>query len=130
MDNLETLAEKWKVAKDAETIWKAERHEIEYQILSLISWAENFSGTENAEAPGGWKIKVTGRMNRTVDYNKAKEIAKAHGIECLDELFRIKAEINKKAWEKKSTDITGPLNAAITTTPGRPAFKIKKDNKK
>ena len=97
-------------------------------MLSLIGVAENFEGIENAEAPGGYKIKITGRMNRKVDADALQELAAEAGLTGhLSSLFRWKPEIDAKAWKSADASITSPLMGAITTTPSRASFAITKE---
>ena len=119
------LCDLWMQAKEDEKTAIEHRRAYEDKLLSLIGVSENFEGTENAEAPGGYKIKITGRMNRKIDADKLQEIAAEHGLtEHLSSLFRWKPDINSKAWEKADESITRPLMGAITTTPGRASFAI------
>ena len=118
------------LAKEAERQATEHRRELEDAMLSLIGISEAMEGTENAEAPGGYRIKVTGRMNRRVDGDKLQEIAAENGLtEHLASLFRWKPDINMSAWKSADETITRPLMDAITTTPGRPSFSITKEEK-
>ena len=63
----EQLCQLWIQAKEDERKAVENRRQYEDELLSLIGVAENFEGTENAEAPGGYKIKITCRMSRKVD---------------------------------------------------------------
>jgi hypothetical protein len=60
-----------------------------------------------------------------VDAEAAQELAAEHGLEAhIEQLFRWKPELNKKAWDSASAEITGALAPAVTTTAGRPSFTI------
>ena len=118
----------WIQAKEDEKTAIEHRRAYEDKLLSLIGVAENFEGTENAEAPGGFKIKITGRMNRKVDSDKLQELAAENGLtEHLSTLFRWKPDIDAKAWKAADESITRPLMGAITTTPSRASFVITKE---
>lgn len=122
------LCELWMQAKEDEKTAIEHRRAYEDKLLSLIGVAENFEGTENAEAPGGYKIKVTGRMSRKIDSDKLQELAAEHGLsEHLSSLFRWKPDIDAKAWKAADESITRPLMGAITTTPSRASFTITKE---
>ncbi len=126
--DLSQLCETWMQAKQAETMAVETRRKIEDQVVSMIGLPETFEGTENAEAAGGYKIKVVGRMTRKVDADKVQEIAAEHGLtEHLSALFRWKPEMNISIWKSTDSSITEPLLDAITTSPGRPSFSITKD---
>lgn len=122
------LCQLWIEAKEDEKTAIEHRRAYEDKLLSLIGVAENFEGTENAEAPGGYKIKITGRMNRKVDSDKLQELAAENGLtEHLSTLFRWKPDIDAKAWKAADESITRPLMGAITTTPSRASFVITKE---
>lgn len=129
MTDLATLSAEWLEAKRIEQEATDRRREAEDRMLSLIGIFETFDGTENAEAPGGYKIKIVARMNRKVDAEMVQELAAEHGLTShLSTLFRWTPAINVAAWKNTAEDITGPLSAAITTKPGRPSFKIEQEH--
>jgi hypothetical protein len=125
---IDDLAQNWLDAKEAEAVAVARRRQLEDKLTSLIGVAENMEGTENVETDGGYKIKITGRINRKVDGKRIQEIAAEEGlVEHLPSLFRWKPEINMTAWKSADKSITEPLLGGITTQPGRASFAIIKD---
>lgn len=115
----------WLEAKEAERLATEKRRGLEDLIVSQFGIKEDFEGTSSKEIDG-LEIKITGRMNRKIDTDVLQEIAAEHGTSSmLSDLFRWRAEINMSAWKNTSKEITAPLMAAITTTPGRPSFAIK-----
>ena len=125
--DLETLSQEWLDSKEAEKVATERRRQAEDRLLSLIGIAENMEGTENVETDGGYKIKVTGRINRKVNGELIQEIAAEEGLtEHLTTLFRWKPEINVSAWKQTDDSITKPLLGGITTQPGRASFTITK----
>ena len=103
------------------------RRALEDKMLASFRVPESLEGVMNATADG-YKIKITGRMNRKVDSDKVQEIAAEHGLtEHLATLFRWKPEINMAAWKNTDASITGPLLDGIETKPGRPSFTIEKE---
>lgn len=128
MKTLEECAETWMAAKKAEANAIKARREAEDAMLSLIGIAENAEGTETAEAPGGYKIKVASRISRTVDSDMVQELAAAAGLsDHLPALFRWKPELNKSQWDHAAQSIRDALAPAITAKPGRPSFTITKE---
>lgn len=120
------LAGEWSTAKEAERAAIEKRREIEDAIGRLMKLPELLDGTERLDAYG-WEIKVTGRIDRKVDTEALQELAREAGLtDHLTALFRWKAEINAKAWDRAADDITRPLTGAITSKPGRPSFAITK----
>jgi len=122
---IDDLAKNWLDAKSAEQTATDRRRELEDKLLSLAGIAENMEGTENVETDGGYKIKITGRMNRKVDADRIQDIAAEEGsTEHLSSLFRWKPELNMTAWKNADKAITDPLLGGITTKPGRASFQI------
>ncbi len=126
--DLSTACQAWLAAKHAEREAVEARRVAEDKMLSLIGVAETHEGITNAEAPGGYKVKVTSRLTRKVDADMVQELAAENGLtEHLFSLFRWSPSINMAAWRAAPPEITGPLAAAIETKPGRPSFKIEKE---
>ena len=121
------LFEDWMRAKRDEQNAIARRRKIEDQLIAQEGVPEALDGTFNVEK-GGFKVKVTGRINRKVDGDALQEIAAEHGLsEHLSSLFRWKPEINMAVWKATSPEITQPLAQAITARPGRPSFSISQE---
>lgn len=120
------LAAEWSTAKEAERAAIERRREIEDAIGRLMKLPEVLDGTERLDADG-WEVKVTGRIDRKVDTEALQDLAREAGLtDHLTALFRWKAEINAKAWDRAADDITRPLTGAITAKPGRPSFTCTK----
>lgn len=125
---LAELAAMWTSAKLAEAEAVKLRREAEDRMASLIGVAENAEGTTNAEAPGGYKIKIVARINRVVDSDRVQELAAQHGLSAhLSALFRWKPELNKSQWDHAAQNIRDALAPAITAKPGRPSFTVTKE---
>lgn len=123
-----SLYEMWIDAKKAEAAAIEARRAIEDKLASEYGITETDEGSRTIEAEG-FKVKITCRMNRSIDADALQEIAAEHGLAShLGDLFRWKPEINSKAWKEASDGITAPLLAAITTKPGRPSFSIEPMN--
>lgn len=126
MSKITDLAAEWAAAKEAERAAIEKRRELEDEIARLMKLPEVLEGTERLDADG-WEIKVVGRIDRKVDTDALQDLAREAGLtDHLPALFRWKAEINAKAWDRAADDITRPLTGAITTKPGRPSFTITK----
>ena len=119
-----SIYHKWLAAKQAEQDATNARREIEDAMIAELSIAENLDGTKSFERDG-LQIKVTGRINRTIDGDKLQELAAESGLtEHLSGLFRWKPEIKMREWKGASPEITQKLAGAITAKPGRPSFSI------
>lgn len=122
-NDLNILANMWKVMKSTEDQAKKERREIEDKIKEVIG----FSDIEKTETinTNKYKIKLTGRVDRKVNVDKLQEIAIENGLEdYLTSLFKWKAEPIMSVWRATDVNITKILAPAITEKPGRPSFSI------
>jgi hypothetical protein len=115
----------WLEAKEAEQAAINHRREIEdYLTSAMFALPEEFEGSQSLSLDE-YKLTVTGRMNRKVDADRVQKIAQEHGLTAaLDELFNWKADIRITEWKRADPVITGAFSEAITTTPGRPSYKI------
>ena len=123
-NDLSELSRLWLIAKETEAKGIFDRRVIEDRIKSLAGVSDNLDGTETV-TPGGYTIKIVGRIDRKVDADKIQEIAAENGLtEHLSSLFRWKPEINMAVWRSADESITKLLSAGITAKPGRPSFSI------
>ena len=106
---IDDLAQNWLDAKSADHAAIERRRALEDQLLSLAGVDETMEGTENVETDGGYKIKITSRMNRKIDADRIQDIAAEEGsTEHLSSLFRWKPELNMAAWKNADKSITDP----------------------
>lgn len=118
-----SLYQEWLYAKQTERNAQERRRQIEDALGEQLG-IDVSEGSQTLEAEG-FRVKVTTRMNRSIDSDALQEIAVENGLtEHLSALFRWKPDINTKAWKAASEEITAPLLGAITTKPGRPSFSI------
>jgi hypothetical protein len=118
----------WLKAKETERQAAEARRHIEDELIKSFTVDQNKDGS-NTYTPEGFKVKVTTRLSRKVDADQLIDLATNAGIdnEHLQALFRWKPEINLRAWQSASPEITKHLDSAITTKPGRPSFQIIED---
>jgi len=122
-----TLYQQWLDAKAAEKKIVAERRGIEDQIIKAFNIPKTLSNTKNVEVDG-YKIKISGRLDRKVNSAKLQDLAREYGLtEHLSSLFRWTPEVNVIAWDSADVRITEPLLDAITTSNSRPSFTIVKE---
>lgn len=122
--SIKELAEQWLQAKQAEAEATEHRRRLEDMMVSEMQISEDFTGTRTHDSDG-YVIKVTGRINQTVDGDKLQEIAIENGLsDHLSILFRWKPEIAAAAWKACDDSIKRPLLLAVTSKPGRPTFSI------
>lgn len=118
----------WLNAKAAEAAAIKERRMIEDVLVSQfnIDAAQDKSNTVKQD---GYKINITTRLTQKIDSDLLQEIAAEHGTsEHLSSLFSWTPKLVKKEWNATDESITAPLLKAFTTKPGRPTFKITKED--
>ena len=114
----------WMNAKKAEELAISVRRGLEDQMVEEFGLPEDFEGTKNF-AVDDLEVKIVGRKDKKVNSDKLQDLAAEHGLsDHLPTLFRWKPEVNAAAWKNADAAITTPLLDAITTTTGRPTFKI------
>ena len=123
-DDINQLVSMWRECKADEQKAQDLRRVVEDNIVRLLNLPEALDGVRNVEG-AGVTLKITGRLNRKVDGDKAQEIAAEHGLQDhLSKLFRWRPEINLAVWKAADESITKPFAAAVTTEPGRPSFAV------
>jgi hypothetical protein len=119
----------WLYWKDQENQAKESRQQIEDWLSDQYELNETGEGTSTFK-DSGYTVKVVQRMYRKVDSEKVQQIAEEKGLQDhIPYLFRYKAEIDAKNWKNSGADVTEPFLDAITTTPGRPSFKVTEEEK-
>lgn len=119
-----SLYREWLEAKATEKAAQEKRREIEDALINSLGVNQTAEGSQKFDVDG-FTVKTVCRMNRKIDADALQEIAAENGLSNhLGSLFRWKPEINMAAWRSAAPEITQPLMAAITTTPGRPSFSI------
>lgn len=123
LSNMEIYGD-WIQAKEVERRAVEERRAAEDRLIELLNISDTEEGSRTIE-DGMARVKITTRLSRKVDSDAVQEIAAEHGLtHHLPDLFRWKPELNMAAWKAADESITKPLEAAITTKPGRPSFSI------
>jgi hypothetical protein len=116
----------WMDAKEAERSAQERRRDLEDKIADAMRVPADLDGTMR-RVFDDVEVKIVGRIDRKVDTDALQDLAREAGLtDHLSALFRWKAEINAKAWERADESITKPLIGAITAKPGRPSFSIEK----
>ena len=121
------LMDAWLTAKQEEKKATESRRQIEDALILAFEVPDDMDGVFNPEADG-FKVKITGRINRKVDSEAIQQIATDNGTEQhLSTLFTWKPTINMAVWKATDNSITDPLRSGITAKPGRPSFTITKE---
>ena len=124
--DLDALAAEWLECKETERRAIDRRRKIEDAMSVLISVRDTDEGVKTSEL-NQHVVKVTTRLNKTVDAGIAQEIAAEHGLEeYLGNVFRWKPEVNVAAWKAVGDNVRTVLSKAVTVKPGRPTYAITK----
>jgi len=128
-DRIDSLSEKWLVAKEKEASMASIRRSIEDEICELSGAKSDENGVIDCST-ARHTVKVTTKINQTVDGDKVQEIANEKGLmHHLPDLFRWKPSINKKVWDKTHEAVKCELSGAITSKPGRATINIERTEK-
>lgn len=120
-----SLYQAWLNAKQTEETAVKVRRDLEDQMVKDFQIPSTLDGTKNITTSDGFTIKIVGRMTRKVNAERLQELAAEHGLsDHLASLFKWTPTIVSDQWESADPSITEPLLDAITTTAGRPTFKI------
>lgn len=120
-----SLYQAWLNAKQTEETAVKVRRDLEDQMVKEFNVAPTMEGTKNFWTADGYQVKIVGRMTRKVNAERLQELAAEHGLsDHLASLFKWTPTIVSDQWESADPSITEPLLDAITTTAGRPTFKI------
>lgn len=118
------LSKEWLKAKKAEEKAKEKRLAVEADMIRGLNLpAEGTLGFDRED----YKVKVTTKITRSVDADKAVEIATTSGRDdLLNKLFRWKPEVNKAIWDAEDPEIIKIFSAAVTAKPAKPSISIEK----
>jgi len=120
-----SLYQAWLNAKQTEEMAVKVRRDLEDQMVKEFNIAPTMEGTKNIATSEGFLVKIVGRMTRKVNAERLQELAAEHGLsDHLASLFKWTPTIVSEQWAAADPSITTPLLDAITTTAGRPTFKI------
>ena len=120
---LEHLAERWLIVKDAERQANAERLRIEDKILELHPAKEE--GSSNWTLTNGYKLKMTGKLSYKADLDVLLEIT----AEWPEEQRPVKTETKAddaalKFLRTNRPDLWKRIAQAVTTKPMKTAVTI------
>lgn len=114
-------------AKQAEANAKAKRIALEHELETAIGIPEDWEGSQTRTV-NVYKVKVTKKMNITVDPKKLRDVANTYGLnDRLKTLFRWKPELNKKAWGEAPENERTVFATAMKSSPSKASFNIKLD---
>lgn len=122
-DQLEQLAYQWRDAKRAEDEARKHRVSVEESIINLTGCREEGSATHEA---GEYKVRVTGKLNRTLDQGAWEAIA-PHIPEHLRPV-QYRPALDAKGLrylEDHEPEVYRQVVEAIVTKPGKPAIEVK-----
>ena len=118
------LSKEWLKAKKAEEKAKEHRIDVENQMLEGLRLPIEGTTTDDGDE---YKVKVTTKITRSVDADKAVEIATTSGRDdLLNKLFRWKPEVNKAIRDAEDPEIIKMFSADVTSKNAKPSISIEK----
>lgn len=125
---MNSIYQDWLEAKADEAAAVAKRRQIEDVLTGMFDIDPTGEKSQTLKADG-YKVNVITRLSQSIDADLLQEIAAENGVsDHLPHLFNWKPSINKTMWKQTDESITRPLLGAITTKPGRPTYKITKED--
>lgn len=122
-DTLETLAKQWRDVKRAEEEARKARVAVEESILAHTGCKEE--GSQTFEA-GEWKVRVTGKRNRTLDQAAWESIAPTIPEDMRPVEYAPKLDTKGLRYlENNEPDVYRRVCEAIVAKPAKPAVEVK-----
>ena len=122
-EELSTLALHWRDAKRAEEIARDNRIRIEEEIIALAGCKDEGSETHKA---GDWKIRITGKINRTLDVAAWETIAPSIPEQMRPVVYAPKLDTKGLRYlENNEPEVYARIAQAIVAKPGKPAVEVK-----
>lgn len=111
-------------ARQVEAAAKAVRVGLEGELAAAIGVPEDWEGSKT-NAVGGFKVKLTRKINVQIDDVRLRELARVNNLTALlDRCFRWKPEIVKKEWGAAPEKEKLILSGALMFTPGKASFSV------
>lgn len=120
---LEDLAAMWRSAKREEDKARNHRIEIEQAIVARTGCRDEGSATHEA---GEYKVRVTGKLNRTLDADRWREIE--HTIPEAMRPVEYVPKLDTKGLrylENNEPETFAQVAQALVTKPGKPSVEVK-----
>lgn len=111
-------------ARQVEAAAKAVRVGLEEELATAIGVPKDWEGSKT-NAVGGFKVKLTRKINVQIDDVRLRELARVNNLTVLlDRCFRWKPEIVKKEWGAAPEKEKLILSGALMFTPGKASFSV------
>ena len=122
-EELNTLALHWRDAKRAEELARDNRIRIEQEMIDLVGCKDEGSETHKA---GDWKIRITGKINRTLDVAAWETIAPSIPENMRPVVYAPKLDTKGLRYlENNEPEVFRRVAEAIVAKPGKPAVEVK-----
>lgn len=120
-----TLYEQWLSAKAEEDAARQRRIDLESDIVSEHGCKEEGSATHHAD---GYKITITGKMNRTLDRGAWESIAPTIPEHLRPVEYKPSLDVKGLRYlQQNEPELYRIASEAITAKPGKAAVKIEKE---
>jgi len=127
---MDKLLEQYFALQEQKSKLTLDMEEVEAKIKLNLGAPEELNGSKTI-TQGDVKFTLSGKLNRTIDSNKLKDIAKEHNIsDCLDVIFSWKPTVVAKEWTGVSDEYKNILAQSFTEKYGKVSLKITKKEAK
>lgn len=109
----------WLDLKAQEDAIKKKRHRLEDKIRDQLGFSDLAEGTSTYDLDG-YIVKITGRHDRRIDAEGLKNVT----FDIPEDLIKWKPTINLTAWRNADSRLIAAMSEVVTTSAGRPSFKI------
>ena len=120
-----TKLEQWRTCALELSRIKDEEMRLRKEIFAA-AFTSPVEGTNKHELMEGWQLKATYPYTRALDQTKCEALLKNLKKQKLDDLIKVKYELNVTDYKKLAEDdvTKAVLDAIMTTKPGAPALEL------
>ena len=123
---MDKLLEQYFALQEQKSKLTLDMEEVEAKIKLNLGAPEELNGSKTI-TQGDVKFTLNGKLSRTIDGAKLKDIAKEHNIDdCLDVIFSWKPTVVAKEWTGVSDEYKNILAQSFTEEYGKISLKITK----
>jgi len=127
---MDKLLEQYFALQEQKSKLTLDMEEVEAKIKLNLGAPEELNGSKTI-TQGDVKFTLNGKLSRTIDGAKLKDIAKEHNIDdCLDVIFSWKPTVVAKEWAGVSDEYKNILAQSFTEKYGKVSLKITKKEAK
>jgi hypothetical protein len=120
------LVQEWNEAKEQLKYWTEKESDLRSKVVQDIFKSDKTEGTETIELTGGWKLKVTKKLNYNVS-NKDETLTNIlNSLPALvaQNVIRWNPDLNLAVYRKLDTTTRELLSPVISIKPAKPSLEL------